>query len=104
MNGVEELSIRDVEGGAVISVKAVAGASRDRIVGVLGDCLKIATAAPAEKGKANAHIAAILADAVGVAVKDVTLVTGQTNPRKEFRIDGLSANELRHRLARVGYN
>lgn len=102
MNGVEELSIRDVEGGAVISVKAVAGASRDRIVGVLGDCLKIATAAPAEKGKANARIAAILAKASGVSPRNVQLVSGPTNPRKEFRIDGLSANELCRRLARVG--
>ncbi|KKK79180.1 hypothetical protein LCGC14_2836110, partial [marine sediment metagenome] len=42
----------------MIAVKAVPGASRDRVVGVLGDCLKVATSQPAEKGKANKAIAA----------------------------------------------
>lgn len=86
-------------GGAVIAVKAVPGASRDRVAGVLGDCLKITTSAPAEKGKANKAVAAILARALGVAAGDVTLVAGPTNPRKEFRVAGLSAKQVRARLA-----
>ena len=67
MKGAEHLDIRDVAGGAVIAVKAVAGASRDRVVGVLGDALKIATAAAPEKGKANRAIAATLTKALGDA-------------------------------------
>ena len=82
----------------MIAVKAVAGASRDRIVGVLGDCLKIATSAAPEKGKANARLAATLAKALGVATRDITLISGRTNPRKEFRIAGLSADEVRAQL------
>ncbi len=94
MKDIVELCVRDVPDGAVIPVKVVPGASRDRIVGALGDCLKIATSAPAEKGKANKTVAAILAKALGVRKKDVTLVSGPTNPRKEFLIAELSARQV----------
>ena len=85
----------------MLAVKAVPGSSRDRVVGVLGDALKIATSAPAEKGKANAAIAAILAKALGLPGRRVSLVSGPTNPRKEFRIAGLSAQQVRQRLAEL---
>ena len=85
----------------MLAVKAVAGASRDRIVGVLGDCLKIATSAAPEKGKANARLAATLAKALAIPAKDVTLIAGQTNPRKEFVVRGIAAANLRERLAAI---
>ena len=98
MNGVENISIRDVQGGAVIAVKVVPGASRDRIMGALGEALKVATSAPPEKGKANASVAAILAKALGVDRRSVALASGPASPRKEFLLAGLSAAEARRRL------
>ena len=99
MKDIKNIDVRDVDGGAVIPVKVVPGASRDRIVGSLGDCLKIATSQPAEKGKANKAIAAILAKALGVSKKDVTLVSGPTNPRKEFLIIGMTCREVHKRMS-----
>ena len=98
MKDIEKIAVRDVAGGAVIAVKAVPGASRDKVVGVLGDCLKVATSSAAEKGRANASIAKTLAGALGVSKRDVEIVGGTTNPRKEFRIAGLSAADVRRRL------
>ncbi len=98
MKNIGEIAIRDVGGGAVICVKAVPGSSRDKVVGVLGDCLKIATSSAAEKGRANASIAKTLAGALGVSKRDVEIVGGMTNPRKEFRVAGLSAADVRRRL------
>jgi uncharacterized protein (TIGR00251 family) len=98
MKGAETISIRDVDGGAILAVKVVPGASRDRIAGPLGDCLKVATSAPPEKGKANAAVAAILAKALGLGRRAVTLSAGATSPRKEFFLQGLSAAETRRRL------
>lgn len=98
MKDVGKLTIRDTPAGAILAVKVVPGSSRDRIVGVLGDALKVATSAAPEKGKANAAVAAILAKALGVNPRDVELASGPTNPRKEFRIAGMSARSLRQRL------
>ncbi|MDP6635224.1 MAG: DUF167 domain-containing protein [Phycisphaerae bacterium] len=98
MKDIEKIAVRDAPGGAVIPVKAVPGASRDKVVGVLGDCLKIATSSAAEKGRANASIAKTLAKALGVSRRDVEIISGMTNPRKEFQVAGLSAADMRVRL------
>ena len=79
-------------------MKVVPGASRNKIVGVLGEALKIAVSAPAEKGRANAAVARTLAQALGTNRRSVELVGGRTNPRKEFRISGLTAGQVRRRL------
>jgi uncharacterized protein (TIGR00251 family) len=50
----------------LVWVKAVPGASRDEIAGVLGGRLKVRVAAPPEGGKANRAIAMLLARAIGV--------------------------------------
>jgi len=101
MNGVEKLRVREVDGGVAVAVKVVPGSSRDRLAGVLGDCLKVATSAPAEKGRANAAVARLLAAALGVAGRQVELLAGPASPRKEFRVAGLSAEEVRRRLRRA---
>ena len=98
---IANIAVRDVDGGTIISVKAVPGASRDKVVGVLGDCLKVATSSAAEKGRANASIAKTLAKAFGVSKRDIQIVGGMTNPRKEFKITGLSPDKLRQRLSEL---
>lgn len=76
------------DGFCLVRIKAVPGASRTRIMGVLGDALKIQVAAPPEAGAANRALSEILAEAFGVPTRDVSLVSGPTSPRKTFRIRG----------------
>lgn len=90
MDNVEQIDIREADGGVIVPVKAVPGSSRDKVVGVLGDSLKITTSAAPEKGRANIAIANILAKSLDVDRKSVTLTSGATSPRKEFRIDGIT--------------
>ncbi|MHC4294191.1 MAG: DUF167 domain-containing protein [Planctomycetota bacterium] len=98
MKDIDRLSIRDTDAGALIKVKVVPGSSRERIVGVLGDALKIATSAAPEKGKANAAVAAVLANALGVQKRSVLCVAGHTSPRKEFQVANFSAELIRKKL------
>ncbi|MFG0286277.1 MAG: DUF167 domain-containing protein [Phycisphaerales bacterium JB039] len=83
---------------ARIDVKAVPGARRDEIAGWLGDRLKVRVSAPAEGGKANKAICAVIAKAAGVRARDVTIVSGQTSPEKTVEVAGVSEEELARRL------
>ncbi len=74
--------LKAVDGGVEITVKVVPGASRDRISGLLGDALKIQVSAPPERGKANAAVSAMLAKALGISARNVSVIRGATSPRK----------------------
>lgn len=82
----------------LLRVKVVPGASRDAIAGLLGDRLKIRVAAPPEDGKANAAACRLIAKAIGVPPKSITVEVGQTNPEKTLRVQGAIAAAVRPRL------
>lgn len=98
---VPETAITAVAGGVQIHVKAVPGASRSRIVGWLGDHLKVAVAAPPEGGKANKAICQLLAEALSVKVQDVQVVAGPINPRKRVMVAGLSVEQVKDKLPKA---
>jgi uncharacterized protein (TIGR00251 family) len=83
---------------AKLRVKVVPGSSRSCIAGWLGATLKIRVTAPAEQGKANAAVEALLAEALGVAMESARVVAGHASPRKLVEIDGLCEAEIRRRL------
>lgn len=80
-------------------IKAVPGASRDQIAGLVGDRLKVRVAAPPEGGKANKAICKLLAKALGVKASQVSIESGQANPEKIIRIAGVTADDLRRHLS-----
>lgn len=61
-------------------------AGKDEISGLHGDRLKIRIKAPPVDGKANQYLTEFLADAFGVAKRDVVLLSGETGRDKRFRI------------------
>jgi uncharacterized protein (TIGR00251 family) len=83
----------------VLHVKVVPGSSRDRVAGRYGEGIKVQTSAPPEGGKANAAVTKILAQFLGVKAGQVELVSAPANPRKQFRISGLTAVQLAEKLA-----
>lgn len=95
---VKKLQITPVVGGVEVRLKVVPGASRTRVVGVLGDALKVAVAAPAEGGKANAALLTFLAELLGVKRADVTLLSGATVAAKRVRVVGVDAGTMAARL------
>lgn len=88
-----------MHGELILNVKVVPGASRDRVAGRYGEGIKVQTSAPPEGGKANAAVARILAQFLSVKVSQVELISAPANPRKQFRICGLSAAQLAEKLA-----
>jgi uncharacterized protein (TIGR00251 family) len=96
---VDQLAL-DEQGGAVtLRVRAVPGSQRDRVIGQHGDALRVAVAAAPERGKANRRLLAVLAKELGLPPASLTLVSGDASRDKRVRIDGISAAELRRRIA-----
>jgi uncharacterized protein (TIGR00251 family) len=85
----------------LIRIKVVPGASGNEIAGVLGDRLKIRVSAPAEGGRANEAVCAVIAAALGVKPRQVLVESGQTSPEKVLRISGVDVEMVaRLRMAR----
>ena len=61
--------------------------SRDEIVGLHAESVKIRITAPPVDGKANAHLIKFLAKAFGVSRSAVTIVSGETGKKKVVRIE-----------------
>lgn len=88
------------EPAAELRIKAVPGASRDAIAGMLGDRLKVRVSAPPEGGKANSAIVALLARELGVKPAQVEIIAGQAHPEKTVRVTGLPPGVLADWLGR----
>lgn len=82
-----------------LAVKVVPGASRDQVAGRYGDGIKVQVSAPPEAGKANLAVVRVLAEFFSLRADQVTIVRGQTQPRKVVSFDGLEAADLDRQLA-----
>jgi uncharacterized protein (TIGR00251 family) len=90
--------VQPCPGGAVIALKVVPGASRERVVGALGERLKVTVRKPPEKGAANKAVCALLAQALGLRSADIQVLRGETRPEKDVLVRGLAPEEVSRRL------
>jgi len=93
------IPLHEGTGGVRFAIKVVPGASRDRIVGELGDAVKIAVSKPPQDGAANKAVIKLMASALAVSEANVIIIRGHSNPRKEIAITGIALEEVRRRLA-----
>ena len=89
------LAVVERDGGVQFAVKAVPGSSRERIVGLYGDALKVRLAAPPVDGKANQALQVWLAASFGLRQKQVELLSGQTSRTKVWALHCADEAELR---------
>jgi uncharacterized protein (TIGR00251 family) len=87
---------------ATLSIKVVPGAKRNRVVGKYGDAIKVQVSAPPEGGKANGAVVAVLAEALGVGVRQVWITRGHTRARKTVEVDGVDQATAERLLAGDG--
>ena len=91
-----ELSVH--ENGTIVPVLAQPGARRSAILGERAGSLRVAVTAAPEKGKANAAIAAVLAEGLGCRSSRIALISGETSHQKRFLVEGLTTDELKRKL------
>lgn len=85
----------------VFSVRVTPRASRTALTGAHGGALKIAVAAPPEKGKANAAVIATLAKALGVARSRIAIEGPLTSRTKKIRVSGVAADDVSQRIEKM---
>ena len=74
-------------------VRAVPGSSRDKVLGIHANTLKIAVCAPALEGKANNSLIRILSKNLGIKRSRVSLHSGKTSRNKCFLLAELGKEE-----------
>lgn len=82
-----------------LPIKVVAGAACDCVVGMMGNTLRVRVKAPAERGKANAAVEKLIANALGIPKGCAAIVAGKTSARKIMQIEGLSESEVYRKLS-----
>jgi hypothetical protein len=81
-------------GSIRLRLKVVPGSRRDEVAGVLGDRVKVRVTQPPERGKANAAVERVLAGALGVDERRVSIVQGHASAEKVARVEGMSRAEV----------
>ena len=83
---------------ADVDVRVIPRARRDEIAGERGGRLLVRVTAPPVDGAANDSLRRLVARRVGVPIRQVTIVRGQTSRDKLVRVEGLTESELHKSL------
>jgi uncharacterized protein (TIGR00251 family) len=86
-------------GGVTFSIKVHPRAKKNAITGQVGDALKLSLTTPPIDGKANQACIDFFAKLLKVSRSSVTIASGHSSRTKVIRVVGLSAEEVRQRIA-----
>ncbi|MFZ1010232.1 MAG: DUF167 domain-containing protein [Candidatus Sulfotelmatobacter sp.] len=93
------ISVTESGSSVAFSVKVHPRAKKEAITGELGGALKVSLTAPPIDGKANEACIEFFAKLLKVPRSSVTIASGQSSCRKVIRVSGLSADDVRERIA-----
>lgn len=86
------------ENAAVFAVRVVPRASRNEIVEVDGETLKVKVTASPRKGEANQALVNLLSKVLGVRKSQIEILSGHKARRKVVRIEGLRTSAALDRI------
>jgi uncharacterized protein (TIGR00251 family) len=88
------LQVREENGSVFFKVRVMPRASREGVVGLYEDALKIRlTAAPVD-GKANEACRAFIAKILSVPRAQVEILSGHTSRNKVIKVSGVSSEKI----------
>lgn len=95
------LTLRETPEGTDIAVRVAPNAKRSAVAGLRQHAVKIAVAAPPREDRANEALIEFLAEALGVARRDVVITRGFRGKDKTVRVRGRNAASIRRRFAEI---
>ena len=90
--------IASTTGGILIDVRVIPRAAKSGLAGTRDGALLVRLNAPPVEGAANAELIEVLAKALGVPRRAVTLVAGERSRQKRVRVAGLTVAEAEEKL------
>ena len=84
--------------GVLIEVRVIPRASKSGIAGTRDGALLVRLNAPPVEGAANAELVEVIANALGVPKRAVSIVSGERGRLKRVAIAGVTLEEARSRL------
>ena len=93
------IPIQESAKGVTFVVKVHPRARKNAIAGTVGDALKLALTAPPVEGKANQAVIEFFADLFEIPRSSVSIASGETSRNKLIRISGISAQQVREKIA-----
>ncbi len=82
-----------------VTLRVQPGASREAVIGKVGDEWKVAITSPPIEGRANKACIAFLSKLLGKPKRDIELVRGAKSRSQTFEVAGLTAEQAEARLA-----
>lgn len=92
------LELIERDGGTSFEVRVAPRASREAVLGVHDGALKVSLTAPPVEGAANDALLRLLAKALGVPRRAVSVLHGERGRLKTVRVEGVSAQAVRAAL------
>jgi uncharacterized protein (TIGR00251 family) len=93
------IPVHESSAGVTFAVKLHPRARKNAITGELGGTLKLSLTSPPVEGRANKACTEFFAKLLKVPRSSVTIASGQTSRQKMIHVSGLSAEEVRNRIA-----
>jgi len=90
--------LRQQRDGVIIDLHVQPRASKNEIVGVQGEELKVRLTSPPVEGEANRLCVEFFAKRLGIAKSAVELISGERSRHKRLLIRGVEAEEVRRVL------
>lgn len=94
MSDSDELTIRQVADGISFAVRVQPRSSKNQISGVQAGELRVRLTSPPVDGEANRHCIEFFAELLGVAKRDVTIISGDTSRHKQVKVAGILPERL----------
>jgi uncharacterized protein (TIGR00251 family) len=82
----------------IIDVRVIPRASKSGIAGMRGEAVLVRLHAAPVEGAANAELIEVLADALDVPKRAVSIVAGERGRQKRVRVEGLTLDFIRSKL------
>jgi uncharacterized protein (TIGR00251 family) len=83
---------------ATINIRVIPRAGKSGVAGTRGDAVLIRLRSAPVDGAANAELIEVVADAIGVAKRSVSIVLGEHARQKRIRVDGVTDEYVQSRL------